>query len=379
MLFILCPLLSLGFSAAQEPEEHPCPQESCCNTTLMGKLTLMYCRDSSDTYSLSEIAPPPEVLNNTNTRPLLPKELLESSEVFTLRLLDLNVFGVKFESETVAVRMEAIKSLLEKSLYDLVLIQEAWYNEDYRILASAFPHATKYGTPGSTLCPPVTRDQAYKLQLFPGDCTGLMLLSRWPITSEEMMVFAKRIPWFHSNDSAPEIVIQRGAIDATIKVSKVVLGEVKEVEVGVVNTHLATWYSETEAKWSQVREAQAEQVLDLSRTVAKKVDLLIVGGDLNSSPASKVYSKFLGEGLTEIELGKSREPRFHTWGHEKNTWTSDEDGYRIDYLFYKPQGNRLSNVRTSMFSILDAKTEEGMSLSDHMGVETNLEITFTTR
>ena len=36
------------------------------------------------------------------------------------------------------------------------------------------------------------------------------------------------------------------------KVSKLVLGEVKEVEVGVVNTHLATWYSETEAKWSQV-------------------------------------------------------------------------------------------------------------------------------
>jgi len=380
MLFILCPLISLEFSAAQEPEEHPCPQKSCCNTTLMGKLTLVYCRDSSDTYSLSEIAPLlPQVLNNTNTQPLLPKELLESSEIFTLRLLDLNVFGVKFESETVAVRMEGIKSLLEKSLYDLVLIQEAWYNEDYRVLASAFPYATKYGTPGSTLCPPVTRDQAYKLQLFPGDCTGLMLLSRWPITSEEMMVFAKRIPWFHSSDSVPEIVIQRGAIAATIKVSKVVLGEVKEVEVGVVNTHLATWYSQTEAKWSQVREAQAEQVLDFARTLSKKVDLLIVGGDLNSSPASKVYSKFLGEGLTEIELGKSREPRFHTWGHEKNTWTADEDGYRIDYLFYKPQGNRLSNVRTSMFSILDAKTEEGMSLSDHMGVETNLEITFTTR
>ena len=36
------------------------------------------------------------------------------------------------------------------------------------------------------------------------------------------------------------------------KVSKLVLGEVEEVEVGVVNTHLASWYSETEAKWSQV-------------------------------------------------------------------------------------------------------------------------------
>ena len=69
----------------------------------------------------------------------------------------------------------------------------------------------------------------------------------------------------------------------------------------------------------KVREAQAEQVLDLAQTVAKKVDLLVVGGDLNSSPDSKVYSKFLGEGLTDpqIELENSREPRFHTWGHEK--------------------------------------------------------------
>ena len=129
-----------------------------------------------------------------------------------------------------------------------------------------------------------------------------------------------------------------------------------------------------------MREAQAEQLLDLAQTVAKKVDLLIVGGDLNSSPDSKVYSKLLGEGLLDpqIEMENSRKPRFHTWGHEKNTWTSKEDGYRIDYLFYKPLGSRLSNVRTSMFGILDAKTE-GMSLSDHMGVETNLEISFSSR
>ena len=38
--------------------------------------------------------------------------------------------------------------------------------------------------------------------------------------------------------------------------SKVVMGEVKEVEVGVVNTHLATWYSDTETRWSQVKFAK---------------------------------------------------------------------------------------------------------------------------
>ena len=128
-----------------------------------------------------------------------------------------------------------------------------------------------------------------------------------------------------------------------------------------------------------MREAQAEQVLELARAVAKKVDLLVVGGDLNSSPASTVYSKFLGEGLkdTQIELKNSENSRFHTWGHEENTWTSDEDGYRIDFLFYKPTGNKFSNVRTSMFRILFAKVQ-GMSLSDHMGVESNLRITFNT-
>ena len=35
--------------------------------------------------------------------------------------------------------------------------------------------------------------------------------------------------------------------------SKMVMGEVKEVKVGVVNTHLGTWYSETEDRWSEVK------------------------------------------------------------------------------------------------------------------------------
>ena len=129
----------------------------------------------------------------------------------------------------------------------------------------------------------------------------------------------------------------------------------------------------------KVREAQAEQVLELARAVSKKVDLLIVGGDLNSSPASMVYSKFLGDGLkdTQIELKNSEDSRFHTWGHEENTWTSEEVGYRIDFLFYKPTGNKFSNIRTSMFRVLEARVQ-GMSISDHMGVESNLRITFST-
>ena len=56
----------------------------------------------------------------------------DPEEIITLSMLDLNVLGVRFQSETGTVRMEGIKRLLEESLYDLVLVQEAWYNEDYR-------------------------------------------------------------------------------------------------------------------------------------------------------------------------------------------------------------------------------------------------------
>ena len=126
----------------------------------------------------------------------------------------------------------------------------------------------------------------------------------------------------------------------------------------------------------QVREAQAKEVLSLSRTIASKVDLLVVGGDLNSTPASKAYAKFVAEGLkdTQIELKDSEHEKFHTWGNEKNTWTSEEPGFRIDYLLYKTIGDQISNIRTSMFRVLDAKVQ-GMSVSDHMGVESNLRIT----
>ena len=77
-----------------------------------------------------------------------------------------------------------------------------------------------------------------------------------------------------------ELAAQRGAFAATlkvasryriavvmrynhpVKVSKMVKGEVKEVEVGVVNTHLATWYSDTEEMWSQVRVRPSCQIVD---------------------------------------------------------------------------------------------------------------------
>ena len=128
LLMVVGILFPLGF-ALEEPG-YLCPLDSCCNTTWDGQ-PLAYCRSNSGSISFPETSPP-KILNIPNTRPATPKQILQSSGTFTLRMLNLNVWGLKFESETVAVRMEAIKTLLKNSLYDLVLVQEAWYNEDYR-------------------------------------------------------------------------------------------------------------------------------------------------------------------------------------------------------------------------------------------------------
>ena len=60
----------------------------------------------------------------------------------------MNVWGVFIDTDTVEVRMAALKTLLENSNYDLVLIQEAWFKKDYTTLASAFPYVSNYGSQG---------------------------------------------------------------------------------------------------------------------------------------------------------------------------------------------------------------------------------------
>ena len=150
--------------------------------------------------------------------------------------------------------------------------------------------------------------------------------------------------------------------------------------MGVVNTHLATWYDTTEEKWSEVREEQGEEVLEAVEQAASAADLVVVGGDLNSSPASATVAGILEGGLTDTLAdlkagGKAEDSMFHTWGNMANSWTAEEEGYRIDYLLYRVTGRKEVAVRTSMYRTLDASSQ-GQSISDHMGVEANLRITF---
>merc|ERR1719319_1825920 len=83
---------------------------------------------------------------------------------------------------------------------------------------------TRHQTPGSLLCPEVPPSVAYLVQPQPCDCHGLMILSRWPIISQDIAFFRSRIPWYQGLDSVYELFARRGALAASIRVSKVVGG-----------------------------------------------------------------------------------------------------------------------------------------------------------
>ena len=81
-----------------------------------------------------------------------------------------------------------------------------------------------------------------------------------------------------------------------------------------------------------MREAQAREVAKMvaEEDEVGEVDLVVVGGDLNSTPGSPVMEILLGAGLKDtIALGGEDEKEaVATYGNNLNTYTGDERGDR---------------------------------------------------
>ena len=60
-----------------------------------------------------------------------------------IKILNMNVWGVKFFSKERRARMRGTAEFLRASDYDLVFIQELWYQEDFQLLAATFPYSTR--------------------------------------------------------------------------------------------------------------------------------------------------------------------------------------------------------------------------------------------
>lgn len=207
-----------------------------------------------------------------------------------LKILTLNVgalapFG-KITSPQAVKRLKKICQKLEQSDYDVVFLQEVW-TQGYRKLFKkcGYPYALE-SEKEAGLISKLKRGEvsikklkliarSFKL-LFPsryGFDTGLMILSRYPLSQIAMRRFAINGVEERSFSDG-EFPVNKGVLGATL--SHPVLGN-----VFLANTHLVSEYQNY--SYNDQRESQLEEIMEFLGDHSHQLPV-VLGGDFNMSP-----------------------------------------------------------------------------------------------
>jgi len=266
-----------------------------------------------------------------------------------LRVLNLNFWGLGWPwGSDKEVRIRALRDELVHGQYDIVLLQEIWYREDYNIIASAMPYITNYES----------INLGCTSFLLPLGCSGLTILSRHPITEVRLVPFTHRGSFWRFDG---EIFVRKGVGMARIQ------WEGRTVDV--FTTHLVSYTKADDNRLTRYLQAM-ETISLIARSDA---DIAIFGGDLNAQPVNTPHSPYgmCSTVMKDALLGKHPDASFHpafaTFGNAQNTYTHSAPPERIDYLMYRAQANLDVKVLDFSMPLFMARTPEGksVSLSDH--------------
>ncbi|KAH6669141.1 endonuclease/Exonuclease/phosphatase [Plectosphaerella plurivora] len=128
------------------------------------------------------------------------------------------------------------------------------------------------------------------------------------------------------------------------------------------------------------RQKSAELILKIAKKAgageagARPADVVLLGGDFNSSPGDGAYQTMVakGSGMVDVSDVVPREGRY---GNELTYTSFDEPEWepmRIDFLFLGVP----SGVKARTFGVLANRFDDGTFLSDHRPVVADLEIRF---
>jgi len=283
---------------------------------------------------------------NTST-PFIRQSLPPGKAV--LRVLNLNFWGLGWPwGSDKEVRIRALREELLRGKYDIVLLQEIWYREDYNIIASAMPFISHYES----------INLGCTSFLLPLGCSGLTILSRHPITEVRLVPFTHRGSFWRFDG---EIFVRKGVGMARIQ------WEGRTVDV--FTTHLVSYTKAEDNRLTRYLQAM-ETISLIARSDA---DIAIFGGDLNAQPVNSPHSPYgmCSNLMKDALLGKHPDASFHpafaTFGNAQNTYTHSSPPERIDYLMYRAQSHLNVKVLDFSMPLLMAVTPEGqtVSLSDH--------------
>lgn len=267
-----------------------------------------------------------------------------------LTVLNLNFWGLGWPwGSDKDVRIQALREELVSGKYDIVLLQELWYKEDYEIISSAMPFATPYESINS----------GCSSFILPFGCSGLAVLSKHPIIEVRLVPFTHRGNFWKFDG---EIFVRKG-----VGIARILW---YEKTIDVFTTHLVSYGSKaTENKITRYLQAM-ETVSLISQSDA---DIAIFGGDLNAAPIESenhpygMMRSIMKDSLTERYPSASFHPAFATFGNDDNTYTRNSLPERIDYLMFRSKSYLDMKVLDFSMPLFMTVNNEGqpVSLSDH--------------
>ena len=285
--------------------------------------------------------------------PLLIKSSNES-KCKDLRVLSLNTWGMieLLGSEFREERMNAIAKVISKGEFDVYLLQELWMKKDHHIIESQLPKGysmtgfrqlSGHVWGGASECDGV---------LFPTGCSGLAIISRYPIKEVQFDKFS-----VHGDGSKSlvdgEVLVRKGAGRISIK-------PLPKVTVDIFSTHTVADPDPSHGyNNSYYRLKQVHQLMDkwISNSTA---DVVILGGDFNAAPEDdknsvyQIVKRHMKNSAEEMYSKNNEwiEDTFATYGNPSNTFTGGKYHPKTyDFIFWRVNNPEGLNVHISFFKL----------------------------
>jgi len=294
-----------------------------------------------------------------------------------LRVLALNTWGMpyNFGGLDKEKRMVNIGEMIRKGEHDLYLLSELWMRADHETVRSISTNGTGYHM---TTIPDLAVYGACDGRATPGGCSGLAIVSKYPIVETEFQVFSVHGDLWYFD----------GEYEARKGVGRVRIEPQPNITVDVYVSHTAAndynwWY----------RQIQTKEIVE--HVKKSDADFAILGGDFNIDPRMKnetTYHTLVSElSSAMLEFFKYLEellrPNRATYANPANTY-SGHGTFKpqlYDYIFHKSKS--WNTIVINLFEVpflkglikpdtepndREASQGELKSLSDHEAVTSHL-------
>ena len=225
----------------------------------------------------------------------------------TLRVLNLNTWGFRLVSSGLKEkesRFEALRDILARNEFDVALLQEVWYRCDYDLLKATFPYS-------SYLSDHYSRATG---NLVPVGCSGLVILSKFPLEEVEFFPFKRRGGLLTFDG---EILVQKGVGRARIHWP---MNDQTSLKIDLFTTHLVAYTGDFRDFFNDtIRHKQALELLQMIEKSDSEIKIL--SGDFNTPPKVGdqepygLFASVLTDSLIDKFPNASGDPDFATIGN----------------------------------------------------------------